>query len=310
MIKKILLVAGLAVALASSVLYFAFPETLLRWAMAAERGAAGLDRKTIRVGDHEIVYIEGGAGESIVAVHGFGADKDNWTRLAKLLTPRYHVVALDLPGFGESTRIPSASYDMASQTQRLHAIVSALNLSSFHLIGNSMGGQLAVAYAAAFTSSVRSLGLYAPAGVSAPVKSELAIALDNGTNPLLVDSPADFDRFLGFAFVEKPFMPAQVKKYFADQAVKNRAFNDKVFQDLMAHPLPLELQFARVKAPALIVWGDTDRLLDVSGAEIFHRALAGSSLSIMTSCGHAPMIERPVEAAELLLAFYQKLPTQ
>jgi abhydrolase domain-containing protein 6 len=74
-----------------------------------ERFTSGLKRRVVQVGDHRIVYSEGGQGEPVVLLHGFGASADSWNRFAKPLTKRYHVIAPDQPGWGASTRLESAS---------------------------------------------------------------------------------------------------------------------------------------------------------------------------------------------------------
>jgi pimeloyl-ACP methyl ester carboxylesterase len=92
------------------------------------------------VGKHTIVYLEGGRGESVLLLHGFGADKDNWNLFSRYLTKRYHVIAPDLPVFGESSKIWSDQYNISAQVERVHDFVKQLGLKSFHLAGNSMGG--------------------------------------------------------------------------------------------------------------------------------------------------------------------------
>ncbi len=90
-------------------IYYIGPGLIAKWAMNSERRSAGLHEKILLVGDHEIIYLEGGKGELILMVHGFSANKDNWTAFAKYITPAYRVVAMDLPGFGDSTYVKNAS---------------------------------------------------------------------------------------------------------------------------------------------------------------------------------------------------------
>ena len=137
--KKLAILTAVAVVLVL-VGYFVLPGLLVKWATESERKAAGLQYKRVHVGDHEIVYLEGGHGETILMLHGFAANKDSWTRFAKFISPTYHVVALDLPGFGESTCLEDASYSIADQAKRLTRFVDAIGLKKFHIIGNSMGG--------------------------------------------------------------------------------------------------------------------------------------------------------------------------
>src|SRR5947209_15402352 len=113
-----------------------------------ERFKAGFRRKSVQLGDHRIVYSEGGKGEPVLLLHGFGASSDNWNRFASRLTKRYRVIAPDLPGWGQSTRIDSASYAYPHQLERLHHFVTQLGLKRFHVVGHSMGGFIASAYAA------------------------------------------------------------------------------------------------------------------------------------------------------------------
>ena len=122
------------------VLCFALPGRLVASAMSAQRKGAGLTQKSITIDGHKIVYLEGGTGDPILMVHGFSANKDNWTAFAKFFTPTYHVLALDLPGFGESTYLENASYSIEAQAKRIDQFATAVGLKKFHIVGNSMGG--------------------------------------------------------------------------------------------------------------------------------------------------------------------------
>jgi len=131
-------------------------------ARGVERWRSDLERKEIAVADGtRFVYLEGGSGEPLVLVHGFGADKDNFTRVARWLTPHYRVIVPDLVGFGESAHLPEADYHYAAQAARVHAFVQALGLGRVHLGGNSMGGGIAMSYAAQHPQEVASLWLIA-----------------------------------------------------------------------------------------------------------------------------------------------------
>lgn len=280
-----------------------FPQVTLSLAQGVERYRAGLTESSIKVANHRIVYLSGGAGEPLLLLHGFGADKDNWVRVARYLTPHFQVVAPDLPGFGESTHDANARYAVDDQVQRLHVFVQALGLKTFHLGGNSMGGNIAGIYAAQYPSEIKSLWLLAPGGVTTAQASELATRLTMGENPLLVDSVEGFDQLLDFVFVTRPYIPRSVKQYLSTQAIAHRAFNEKIFRDLRAFPQPLEPALQGFPAPTLILWGDTDRLLHVSGAAILAALVKDGHLAILEHTGHVPMIERPQESARQFLRF-------
>src|SRR6185312_4075249 len=93
-------------------------------------------------------YYEGGDGPTIVLLHGFASSKEVWLPVAKLLTPHFHLIIPDLPGWGESSRNADAGYDIDAQASRLDAFVQALRLQRFVLVGHSMGGAIAGVYAA------------------------------------------------------------------------------------------------------------------------------------------------------------------
>lgn len=304
--KKTLLIVIVALLLVPVVLYLAVPELLVGLAIDLERKSAGLSKGSIVVGDHAVVYLEGGEGETILLVHGFGANKDNWNRLAKYLTPSFHVVAVDLPGFGESTKREDASYSIAAQAERLDNIAKALSLESFHVAGNSMGGNIAGRYAVRFPDKVLSLGLFNAAGVPhCPEKSEMAQLMERGENPLLIETQEDFDAMIRFAFVKPPWFPGVVKKMMADEWARNRAFNEKVFIEIHTEASSLVPDLPKIWARTLILWGDTDRLLDVSCTEVLAKGLPSSTTVIMKDCGHVPMMERPEETAQHYIGFLQ-----
>ncbi|MHB8770185.1 MAG: alpha/beta fold hydrolase [Syntrophales bacterium] len=277
-----------------------------------ERHMAGLVKKEIPVDDHRIVYLEGGKGEAILLLHGFGGDKYLWMRFARYLTGRYRVVIPDLPGFGESSQIPTATYDADSQVERIDRFTRTLGIDRFHLAGNSMGGLLAALYAATYPEKVMTLSLLAPAGVESPEPSELVQLLRKGINPLIAGDPAEYDRLLGLCFVKPPFIPAEFKKLLAADAVSHRGFNEKIWQDMRLHRSQdgsfasesyLEPYLPNLRAPVLVLWGDSDQVLDAGGAAVLEKKLPTARIVLMKQTGHMPMLEKPKEAAAVVAAF-------
>lgn len=295
----ILLLVGIAGALYLS------PAALLNSMRLVEQQLAGLGSKQLTVGDLSIHYYEGGPAdaETVLLVHGFGADKNNWLRFARHLTPHYRVIAIDLPGFGDSDK-PHASYDVGTQAERLATFTEALGIQRLHLVGNSMGGHISALYAARYPERVMSLGLFAPSGIHSPRKSELFSRLEKGEpNPLVVRSTDDFEALLDFVFVEPPTLPRGVRQYLAERATANADHYQAVFEQLVTRYIPLEPELPKIQAPTLLLWGDQDRVLDVSSIEVMQPLLTHASVVVMDHCGHAPMIERPKETAAHYQAF-------
>ncbi len=272
-----------------------------------ERSLSGLQRKKVQVGDHRVVYSEGGKNnaEVLVLVHGFNASADSWNRMAGKFTKRYHVIAPDLPGWGASTRVDSASYCYVAQVGRLHQFLGQLGVRRFHLMGHSMGGGIAARYAAQYPDEVITLGLMAAHGLVEPEQSELARSVEKGDNWLVVSSRQSFDRLMENLFVKRPFMPGPVQKYLAQVMAAGAAKTQRIFGEIQKSDSPLAELLKQIKAPAFIVWGDQDKLVHVSAAELFHHGISGSEMLIMKQTGHMPLMENMRQCSAAYLAFLE-----
>ncbi len=306
--KKLLFVL-LALAGAYVAAGLLFPEKIAAWGMAAERARNGLTHKTVQIDGETWHYLEGGPqdAETVLMLHGFAGDKDNWTRFSGPITDQYHVVIPDLPGFGESARHEGWDYTPATQAVRLADFATALNLQRFHLVGNSMGGRVTGLYAHAHPEQIISMAFFCNAGVESPEPSEMEEMLGQGVNPLLLTSPDDFDRMLGFVSHKKPFIPWPVKSVMAERAFSHSDFNAYIYSQYKDDRLSgLEDKLPAASNPALILWGEHDRLLHVSSVEVMRQLLPQAEVVIMQDTGHIPMAERPAETAAHYLAFINK----
>ena len=304
---KLVMLLVVTLAVVYGVFDFFFPVRFAEAAMNAERSAAGLQRREIDIPGFKVVYLEGGQGQPLLLLHGFGADKDNWTRVAHYLTPRFHVYAIDLPGYGESTKPSPEQSRIEDQVSYVSQIAAALGLDRFDLGGNSMGGWIAGAYAAAHPEQVGSLWLLAPAGVSTAQDSDLVkIVKSGGHVPLIARTPEEYGELLDFVFVHRPFVPHAVITVLAQHANESYDFNQKVFAELVKDA-PLEPQVKNLATPTLIVWGDHDRALNDSGAEVLHRLMPNSQVIIVPDMGHLPMLEAPAQSAADYIKFRDSL---
>ncbi len=306
--KKLLLLIVVLLAVLVG-LMAVFPEKTAELGVQAERAGSGLSHKTLLIGNQTWHYLEGGPqdAEVVLLLHGFGGDKDNWTRFAKGLTGSYRVIAPDLPGFGESARHPDWDYSLPPQRSRLNGFVQAMGLKQFHVVGNSMGGHLAALYTYKYPGQVLSMALFNNAGINAPDKSDMQRALDEGNNPLLVKSVDDFDGLLEFVSYKKPFIPWPVKGVLAQQAMDHADFNQFIFESYKSDRFSgLESKLADIENPTLILWGEFDRVLDVSSVNVMRPLLPQAEVVIMKDTGHVPMLERPAQTAEYYLAFVDK----
>ncbi|RLA34636.1 MAG: alpha/beta hydrolase [Gammaproteobacteria bacterium] len=285
-----------------------FPQATAKLAINAERSRSGLTYKTVVIDDETWHYLEGGPADAevLLLLHGFGGDKDNWTRFSKYLTGSYRVIAPDLPGFGYSTKHADWDYSMPPQRSRVNGFAKALGLEQFHIAGNSMGGYLATVYSHKYPVQVRSLALFNNAGINAPNESDMQRLVAKGENPLIADSLAGYDELLEFVAYKKIFLPWPVRGVFARgtmrQAELNRTIFDSIQDDLSSG---LESVLVDIEKPVLILWGEYDRVLDVSSVDVMKPLLPQAEVIVMKDTGHLPMIERPADTAEHYLKFME-----
>lgn len=292
--------------------FLAPAAALLDLVTSVERRRAGVVAKTVTVHGHAVAYLDGGTaadGAPILLVHGSSGEKDNWNRVARFLTPHHRVIAVDLPGFGDSPRWGGHGIDLQSQVAALGAIVDALGLQQIHLGGNSMGARIAAVYAARHPQRVRSLWLPGPSGMLSARPSELQHHLQaGGDNPLFIRSIAAYDTYLHWLMAAPPRIPAPVKRAMAERALGKAEFHRSVFAAFATETASLEQAVAGMTVPTRIVWGERDRIWHVSGATLLADHLAQGSVLLLPG-GHLPMIEAPATVAADYLAFLSSLTT-
>ena len=282
-----------------------FPEQATRWGVALERKQSQLVEKKLKIPGFEISYLEGGSGEPLVLVHGIGADKDNFTRVARWLTPHYRVIAIDLPGFGESAKPEQADYGIPAQVERLDEIMRALNINRAHFGGSSMGGWIIGSYAAKYPDKVGSLWLLGAAGAKGGAPTEVGKAYERGEYLLFSQKPEDFGKVIDFVMVQRPFLPGSVRRVLGERAAANYTLHTRIFRNLMEHwdEYSVNDKVRGLQVPALIVYGDGDRAIDPGNGLIWKELLPNSQLEIMKGIGHLPMMEAPQVVALRYLQF-------
>jgi len=290
------------VAVLLAAFYFLFPETVFKLAIDAQRRSADLVKKEVLVDDHRIVYLEGGTGETIVLLHGFGGYKDQWTAFAKYLKG-YHLVIPDISGFGESSQVPTDNYSVESQVGRIDRFVEVLKLDKFHMAGNSMGGAYAATYGARHPGKVLTLALLDTAGVPSPSKSEFVLQLETGNNLLLAGNTEDVEKLLALIYAKRPPIPPAFKKILVADWIAHTEFNRKIWNDTNPFQFSLAPVLPLIQAPVLILWGEQDKMLDVGSVVFLEKNLKNHRTVIMKDTGHCPMIEKPEETAKAYRSF-------
>ncbi|NNE00445.1 MAG: alpha/beta fold hydrolase [Pirellulaceae bacterium] len=278
---------------AFAIIYVAYPRVLLNVAIAVQRSNAGFDHYWVKVDDWNLPVIdshtEGVQRETILLVHGFGDSKDSFLELASGLTSDYRVVAVDLPGFGETAIRRDGDYTAAFYVRTLSRLIEQLNVDSVHLVGYSMGGMLATKLAASSSDQVRTLTLLAPAGLPGEEASELERLIASGDdNPLTYRNREEFGRVLHLNFHDRLDIPDFALRAVIAGGRERAELHDVIFAQLFdpASVSTFEQQVAALKVPTVVLWGSEDRILHVSGADRWSRVNPNIRVVKIPSVGH------------------------
>ena len=166
-----------------------------------------------------------------------------------------------------------------------------------------MGGVIAIYYTHLYSVRIITLGLMSSGGVSSPNQSEYMQLFEEGNNPLLVHSRDDFDNMLKLVMVKPPYMPWFAKKAVYQEYMARQAVNEKIFKDISTEEMINIAFLPEIKQPVFVIWGEQDRVLDVSSVDVFKDRIPNTYAVVVEDTGHAPMMEKPKASAGHYLNF-------
>jgi pimeloyl-ACP methyl ester carboxylesterase len=231
------------------------------------------------------------AGEPVVFLHGMLGDVSNWnSALLAAHAEGYRAVAPILPVYS----IDMKHANLAGLGRNVREFLDAVDVDSCTLVGNSLGGHLAVMLAAEYPERVSALVLSGASGVyEVDLGSSIMRRKDRG------------------------YLRERVEKTFYDPAVCTDRLMDGVISIINTRAFVIRLisiarsvqvggvrgMLNRIEAPTLLLWGKDDRITPIEVAETFRNGIADATLKLIDDCGHAPMMERPDVFSEHLLEF-------
>jgi pimeloyl-ACP methyl ester carboxylesterase len=281
-----------------------FPERALQAEFARQRLMAGADVRYKTVDGERWSYLEAGRGDLIVLVHGYTGSKENWLPVIADLAEKHRVIAVDLPGWGESMPKDGQDYGPVAQAARLSAFLKSEAPQAALLVGHSMGGMISGLMTAEHPEQVQRIVFMSSAGVVF-TENEFARRVLKGGNPFAEYETAAFQNFLSeFVFAEAPYVPAPMAGAIVAQRRAKKDFERTVFTQIRVGPEAFLLQqrLPEIRQPAGLLWCDQDKIIDPSAAAVFAKGLTTSDTKILAGCGHMPMMEQPGPVATFLLS--------
>ena len=251
---------------------------------------------SVEIDGYSITYYDGGEGEPVVLIHGYGDSKISFLQAAAGLTGHGRVLLPEVPGFGETRLDANRNYSIRSQVKFFHLVFQKLGLKRFHLGGNSMGGHIAAAYTLAYPEQVKSLILLNATGMYVDEQFYL------GSEP--IESDSEFDTYMDKIFVEKPFVPGPFKKYFIQKSRDTLDWRNRVSKDIReGADYLLDSRISKIQAPTLILWGRQDRIVRINVGEAFDEGIPNAKWVVFDPGGHSPQYEFPKRTAKTILEF-------
>jgi pimeloyl-ACP methyl ester carboxylesterase len=273
----------------------------------------------VSVGRHRISTLSMGSGPDVLLLHGLGGTRASLFQTAAALSPHYRVHVPDLPGFGSSSKPAFGGYNAAWFAELMLVLMDERGIPSARLIGNSMGGRVAIEMALVAPERIEALALLCPA----------VAWIRRALHPIVRLLRPEFG-LLPHAF-RRSLVASQFWGLFYDRDVLDPAVGELMVDEFRriyqtagarcallasARNIYLEAPFGRngfyprlstLTMPALFIWGSHDPLVPVAFARHVAQWLPDAEQVVIDNCGHVPQVERPEETNELLMKFFSRV---
>ena len=257
-----------------------------------------------------------GEGEPVYLLHGLGGTKVSWMPLLQPLAERYRVIAPDFPGHGESDK-PRAEYSAAYYADVIRKLMDCLGTGPGVIVGNSMGGRVALEMAVRYPKRVRAL---ATLGAAVPgIRWRYLLGLTRIAPTEIAALPFPLrERWMQYSirrlFARPDRLPQVAYLAGADEFIRvyrsaraRVAFWASLQHIVLERPEEFFPRLRRVKAPALILHGERDRLVPLRLGNRLADALPEADYRVLPDVGHVPQFEAPQTTRRAVLDFLESV---
>lgn len=253
----------------------------------------------VDTGEAELFVQQSGEGEPLILIHGLGMSSALWIHQMPIFSQQFHTVAVDLRGFGQSSRPDRAgAYAIDILTEDIAELIRQLELERCHVLGTSMGGFIGQALALAHPNLCRSLILCHTAprmSIPADVLARRVEAL--GNMPL--------EKYAEIVIEQACSTDAsqELRTWVAGLIVRNdkRTYTRVMTEGLRDFDVSAEI--GKIRIPTLVITGEHDQVLPKDGGEEIARLIPGAMLVEIEGVGHLGYAEKPAEFNNAVLSF-------
>jgi pimeloyl-ACP methyl ester carboxylesterase len=272
----------------------------------------------VRVEDRWMNVLDYGSGPPLIFIHGLSGCWQNWLENIPYFARDHRVIAMDLPGFGQS-EMSAEPISIKGYAATMDALMTELGIDTAQIVGNSMGGFIGAELAINHPARVERLVLVAAAGLSLEFiltqrtqglrhRAENVVFFQLGWVASRSHTVAARRRLRSALLLLVVAHPAKLPPALTIELVAGSGkpgFSDAL--DAMLH-YPLRDRLEKIGCPTFIVWGDKDRLVPVKDATVFEQLIPDSRKVVYTDTGHLTMLERPARFNRDVHAFLHEDP--
>jgi pimeloyl-ACP methyl ester carboxylesterase len=273
------------------------------------------EMRSVRIHGHRRAFVIAGEGPALLAIHGIGHDHRTWLPALPALAEHFTVIAPDLLGHGSSDK-PRADYSMGGFANGMRDLLTVLGINRATVMGNSLGGGVAMQFAYQFPERTERVVLVAAGGLGKSVNpllralsfpgadSAIAIATAPGVRQLVTQTMNGL-RHTGFPYTHDLGGLTDVYNNLADTGARRaflhtlRGVIDRRGQAVSM----IDRAYLARDMPTMIVWGEKDAVLPVKHAWAAAQLLPGCRFEVLRDAGHMPQEDAPARFAEVVTKF-------
>jgi len=292
-----------------------YPKYIMYAYNAFTRIKHGIVKKKIKGSKNTFSYLEYGAttAPTLLLVHGFSSSKESFFGVFKHISRKFHVLAVDLPGHGE-TPLKDTDIGILHFVECVNEFIKIMDLEEkkFHLVGGSMGGHIAGVYATLYPEKLLSLCMVCPHGINHEHHEKMAAqAVQEQKSMLLPQTKEELRAMFTWLTHKQVNFPDIILSGILQIRLEKNDYYKKLGEVLIQddNKNVLERNLHKIKTPLLLIWGKNDNVLHPDCVEVIKEKMSEppKKVALFEDVGHGVFLERPRKFIFTLLDFLNSL---